>query len=651
VLSCALVLALSATACAAPPVTKSTKSGPWSAADTWEGGKVPGAGACVLVRGGHTITYDAKSDDVIRGITVSGTLTFAPDKDTVLNVGLIKIQSGDEYSEEGFDCDHAVAESKGPRAALLVGTPDAPVAAGKTALIRLHHVEGMNKESCPAIVCCGGRMDFHGQPMSRTWVKLGKPAAKGDTQVTFAEAPQGWKAGDKLVLTATTRQIKTQKTFRPSVRDNTQTEERTVKAIAGAVVTLSEALAFDHKAEDGFAGEVANLSRNVIAESAAPDGVRGHTMYHKHSAGSIGYAEFRYLGKRDTLGRYALHFHLCGDTMRGSSVIGASIHDSHNRWITIHGTNYLVVRDCVGYHSIGHGYFLEDATEVYNVFDRNLALQACVGKPLPKQVLPFDPNDGAGFWWSNSHNTFTRNVAAECDEYGFRFEVVANKEFDPKLAVRTPDGGRAMIDVRTLPFVRFEDNEAHCHRRHAFNLGGLGIGSKGVDGVGPDEKHPFVIRNMKVWNSHWSFHAMAPSVLVDGYTMHDVEYGLWRQVYTRHAYKDIAMSKVSVQQDFASTGTRPKEGDYPKPLDPTDDLPPTTVITHTTKKDGKLIVRGTTADNGSVKRVVVNGAEAKATAANFAQWEVTLGTATELKAHAEDAAGNVEKTAHVAKVK
>ena len=88
--------------------------------------------------------------------------------------------------------------------------------------------------------------------------------------------------------------------------------------------------------------------------------------------------------------------------MRGSSVIGASIWDSDNRWLTIHGTNYLVVRDCVGYQSVGHGFFLEDGTEVYNVLDRNLAVQAFRGKPLPKQVLPFDQNEGAGFWWANS---------------------------------------------------------------------------------------------------------------------------------------------------------------------------------------------------------------------------------------------------------
>ena len=82
-----------------------------------------------------------------------------------------------------------------------------------------------------------------------------------------------------------------------------------------------------------------------------------------------------------------------------------------------------------------------------------------------------------------------------------------------------------------------------------------------------------------------------------------------------------------------------------------DDLPPATIITHVTKKEGKLIVRGSTADNGTVKRVLVNGTEAKSTAANFAQWEVTVDAAPELKALAEDAAGNVEKTPMVVAVK
>src|SRR5437879_5621090 len=88
-----------------PALIRSTRSGPWSAADTWEGGKLPAAGARVQIRAGHAVVYDLDSDLAIRSIHVSGTLSFAPDKDTRLDVGLIKIQPGDDAREEGFDCD------------------------------------------------------------------------------------------------------------------------------------------------------------------------------------------------------------------------------------------------------------------------------------------------------------------------------------------------------------------------------------------------------------------------------------------------------------------------------------------------------------------------------------------------------------------
>ena len=57
----------------------------------------------------------------------------------------------------------------------------------------------------------------------------------------------------------------------------------------------------------------------------------------------------------------------------------------------------------------------------------------------PSQILPFDNNGGAGFWWANSRNTFTRNVAVECDRYGFRFEAtpVNDAETGPERARRT----------------------------------------------------------------------------------------------------------------------------------------------------------------------------------------------------------------------
>jgi hypothetical protein len=68
-----------------------------------------------------------------------------------------------------------------------------------------------------------------------------------------------------------------------------------------------------------------------------------------------------------------------------------------------------------------------------------------------------------------------------------------------------------------------------------------------------------------------------------------------------------------------------------------------------------LVVRGTTSDNGTVKKVTVNGRQAKALTQNFAEWEVILECKPQeelkLTAHAEDAAGNVEKVPHVVRVK
>jgi hypothetical protein len=589
---------------------------------------------------------------------VAGRLTFAPDRDTLLAVGLLKVQPGDDAREEGFDCDAHVpaADPARPLPSLEVGTLGRPVEAGHRAVIRLTYVDGMDRESCPAIVCCGGRMDFHGAPLSRTWVKLGATARAGTAEVTLAESVTGWRAGDRVIVTATVRQNKVKKTFRPSVRDDPATEERVLRAVDGAKLTLDRPLAKDHQGDGAYRGEVADLSRNVVVESAAPDGVRGHTMYHRNSAGSVSYAEFRHLGKEGVLGRYSLHFHLVGDTMRGSSVVGASVWDSGNRWLTIHGTNYLVVRDCVGYRSAGHGFFFEDGTEVYNVLDRNLAVQAFAAKPLPKQVLPFDKNDGSGFWWANSRNSFTRNVACECEEYGYFFQAAKTADFDPVLSVLHPDGQRRPVDIRTLPFVRFEDNESHTQRRHAFNLGGgVPFGKPNVDGVGPDERHPFVIRNFTAWDVHWALHPVSPSLLLDGMDIHNAEYGIWRPEYNRHAYRGLHFDKVPDDNRYGFGGKEPnKDADYPKPLAPVDDLPPVTVITQVVKAKGNLVARGTASDDGVIKRVLVNGHEARALAANFAEWEAVLESPgsgeVKLTAHAEDAAGNVEKVPHVLRV-
>lgn len=714
VLACLCLVVLLAPSVQAAPragadgaVIRSAQSGPWSAAATWEGQQRPIAGSVVLVRSGHTVTYDVDSDDVIRSIHLSGTLTFAPDRTTRLDVGLIRIEAGNAVIEEGFDCDrvrhaapaaghagHGQHAGHGPHgaagptgawqdgeAALLVGTPDRPIDAAHTAWIRLHYIPGMDADSAPAIVTCGARMAFHGARMDRTWVKLGDTAYRDDAQLVLAEPVTDWQVGDHIIITGSSGNFGG---MAP------QTEERWIVALRGNRVQLDRPVDYYHSGEGEFRAEVANLTRNVVVASADPQGVRGHTMYHRHSTGSISYAEFRHLGKRGILGRYPVHYHMCQDTMRGSSVVGASIWDSHNRWVAIHSTQYVVVRDTVGYKSIGHGFFLEDGTEVYNVFDRNLAVRADHGEPLPGQTLPFDKNDGAGFWWANSLNTFTRNIAADCAGYGFRYEATPragfdedgqtygspDQPFDLAMPILKPDGSRVVVDIRTMPFVRFESNTAHNIANYALNLG------EGTAGVGPDRDHPFVIRDMKIWNAQRGYTVHVPHVRVDGMHIHRCGYEVYRARYMGQDYRNVQLTAIQGQYEvfdldsYLASGeaadqpgvglNRARLPGFPRGtgaggtsyrgaqeetavLEPVDDLAPTTVITQVRQEAGQLLVRGSTADNGELARVLVNGQPARLLD-GYGNWQLSLPTPADggvsLSAHAEDAAGNIEQAAH-----
>ena len=736
---------------------QSARSGAWSSPATWAGGKIPATGDRVLIRAEDHVTLDLPASPEIRSINVCGRLSFALDRDTCLNAGLITVQPGTENLENGGDpVQRTVLHPGKSTPTLEVGMPDKPLNAGHTARIRLVFFPGMDKESCPAIICSGGgRMEFHGSPMNHTWVKLRRTANEGDTTVVLFEAVIGWRIGDHVIVTATERDrggaVKSSDMAKESdyatnareasdtMSDQPLTEERTIIAISGDNLTLDQPLAHHHLGDGAYRAEVANLSRNVIVESSDPDGVRGHTMYHRGSAGSISYAEFRHLAKKGVLGRYPIHFHRVGDTMRGSSVIGASIWDSDNRWLAVHATNYLVVRDCVGYQSVGHGFYLEDGTETCNVFDHNLAVRASAGRPLPNQSLPFDENQGAGFWWANCLNTFTRNVACDCDRYGYRFEASPANGFDLKMPVRLTDGMETKVDIRTLPFIRFEGNEAHG-MAYGLNLGQESIDRPGDpdrhSGIGPDRRHPFVIRDTRIWNTRWGIRAESPSLLIDGLDIHGSVYGFYRAKFVNHAYNRLTISNVAITEAFG-TGVLPvgleltdsgrsrfdhvgapltsdemqrfrnllrsstaemspadaerlvrssyntggmiqghavprifedamgaensgvscgpiSSEAFPKPLSPVEDMSPVTVIPGVQRVGADHVrVRGTTVDDGAVRAVKVNGQTASAVAPGFAQWEITLprtSGAFMIRAIAEDAAGNIEKTPHVLKV-
>jgi hypothetical protein len=746
---------------------QSIADGDWTNPKIWQPQRLPKAGDRVLISSRTSVRFDAKTTPVIRLIQVAGTLRFARDRSTELNVCLLKVQAGNKCTERGFACDFNSLKPNGePNAqpgkslpTLEVGTQQNPIPAAHTARIRLHYLEGMDKKDAPALVCCSARMELHGSPLERPWVKLGATCQPGDAKVVVNENISDWRIGDEIIVTAS-KKVRNMGTYRD---EEVGTEERIVKAIDGHSITLDKPLSLQHSGEGEFRSEVANLSRNVIVESADPDGVRGHTMYHRDSKGGISYARFAHLGKEGELGRYPIHFHLVGDTMRGSAVLGVAVVDSHNRWVTIHGTQYLLVRDCVGYKSVGHGYFLENGSEVFNLLDRNLGVQAFNGPRLKDQELPFDPNDGAAFWWANGRNVLTRNVAVENAKYGFRYDCQKRSNFDSNLRILMPDGSRKIVDIRTLAISRFEKNESHSEGLYSVVLAG-------TEGVGPDLRHPHLIRDLKIWQTHYAFRAQLPTMLAENIQIDHASYGVYRPWFENHVYRDLSIAatgsepfnrglddksvqhgsitvdgltfsnmgyggsmpliqisannvngeaeshfrNVTVQgrdpkrpgrwplinlgggprlkpstpkgvpyfiHDYFGPGkhakvissrakdlledgnkyskengltgdeslaTRVSGIDFPELLSPVDDLPPCTIITRIDSTGDRLLVRGTTHDNGVVKTISVNGKSASILSQvhGVADWSIELPKSKSITATATDATGNRELNPH-----
>ena len=90
--------------------------------------------------------------------------------------------------------------------------------------------------------------------------------------------------------------------------------------------------------------------------------------------------------------------------------------------------------------------------------------------------------------------------------------------------------------------MRFEDNEVHGgHGLYGVNLG------EGVNRVGPDAKHPFVVKNLKIWDVHYGFRPQVPNLQVENLTLHKVAYGVYHPNYDNHFYKNVLISQTHTE--------------------------------------------------------------------------------------------------------
>uniref|UniRef100_A0A8C3GAH0 hyaluronoglucosaminidase n=1 Tax=Cyclopterus lumpus TaxID=8103 RepID=A0A8C3GAH0_CYCLU len=207
--------------------------------------------------------------------------------------------------------------------------------------------------------------------------------------------------------------------------------------------------------------EVALLSRNILIYGEMENSCYGnnlcqfysHDTYGGHikivanfSSVHLSHVELKNMGQQAEQGHYPLHFHMCGDVDQKGGyweptyVDGLSIHHSFSRCLTIHATNGLLVKNTIGYDTLGHCFFLEDGIEQRNTFYHNLGLLT-----RPGTLLPTDRNDTlctsikdkvykgytpspsteckavSTFWIANPNNNLISNAAAGSQDAGIWF--------------------------------------------------------------------------------------------------------------------------------------------------------------------------------------------------------------------------------------
>jgi hypothetical protein len=110
------------------------------------------------------------------------------------------------------------------------------------------------------------------------------------------------------------------------------------------------------------------------------------------------------------------------------------------------------------------------------------------------------------------------------------------------LRLREADGQTAEQDIRTLPFLRFEDNESHSEGLYSFKFG-----DESKDSVHGDREHPFIVRNLRAWDTHYVLRPDLKYFLVEGLHVKNAVYGVYAPDYDAHVYRDVDLDHVDAE--------------------------------------------------------------------------------------------------------
>ena len=310
---------------------------------------MPRAGDKVTIAAGKDVVLDV-SPPALGSLSIDGKLSFANNADLELTTEWILLHGELEIGTE------ARPHTRKATITFTNNVKDEDIGG----------MGGTNERSDRGIMLMGGTLNLHGD-RTNTWTKLASTANAGSTSIQVLNAA-GWRVGDEIVLASTD--------FDPR-----QAERRTISAISGNTITLDKKLDYMHFGKITFdvdeRGEVGLLTRNIKLQASADaeqSFYGGHVMAMGASKMFVEGVEFNRMGQHLIKARYPIHWHLVGDG-KGQYIRNASIHDTYNRCVTVHGTNNLQVENNVTYNTVGHCFFLEDGIETGNQYIRNLAIQ------------------------------------------------------------------------------------------------------------------------------------------------------------------------------------------------------------------------------------------------------------------------------------
>ncbi|CAI5484157.1 unnamed protein product [Closterium sp. Yama58-4] len=326
----------------------------------------------------------------------------------------------------------------------------------------------------------GGQVALYGMPgggNTPSWVRLTETADAGARAIYVNADVTRWAPGMTIALASTSANLN-------DAEHHVIASVSVVTPVSGPgksdgryKINLQTALKKRHDGEKisdgvggtvGIYGEVALLDRNIKitgSDEPAPYQYDGGNfmVYMTPTAQKIVGVQFRALGNQGVLGKYPLHFHVCGQKGANHVVRKNAIVFTKQRCMVIHATGNMTIEENVSYETKGHCYLLEEGSEMRNVFRRNLGINARkvdkVIPPLTSSRLDLQTDkQPTTFWLATPFSSFIDNVAAGSEDSGFWLEA---NPYMRGLSRLLPDIGS------TVPFYynwgTWDGNHAHSN--------------------------------------------------------------------------------------------------------------------------------------------------------------------------------------------